>query len=166
MKKLSKKSSAWLTLGVAILLLLVAFIANRANNDHPGDTGSAKPVATSTVRTTAKPGGATPAPADQAAPLSKVAGVPDRAYATLVEIDAGRWPDSADSPGTKGGDTWQNRDGSLARKDAAGKAITYQEWDVNPKQRGQTRDAERIITGSDGSAYYTGDHYKTFTRMR
>ncbi|MGW4529363.1 ribonuclease domain-containing protein [Nocardia sp. NPDC004340] len=166
MKKLSKKSSAWLTLGVAILLLLVAFIANRANNDHPADTSSAKPVATSTVRTTAKPGGATPAPADQAAPPSKVAGVPDRAYATLVEIDAGRWPDSADSPGTKGGDTWQNRDGSLARKDAAGKAITYQEWDVNPKQRGQTRDAERIITGSDGSAYYTGDHYKTFARMR
>ncbi|MFD7842081.1 ribonuclease domain-containing protein [Nocardia sp. NPDC059764] len=166
MKKLSKKSSAWLTLGVAILLLLVAFLANRANNDHPGDTSSAKPVATSTVRTTAKPGGATPAPADQAASPSKVAGVPDRAYATLVEIDAGRWPDSADSPGTKGGDTWQNRDGSLARKDAAGKAITYQEWDVNPKQRGQTRDAERIITGSDGSAYYTGDHYKTFTRMR
>ncbi|MFE4457512.1 ribonuclease domain-containing protein [Nocardia tengchongensis] len=166
MKKPSKKSSAWLTLGVAVLLLIVAFLANRAG-DHPRDTGNtAKPVATSTVRTTAKPGAVTPAPADQAAPPSKVAGVPDRAYSTLVEIDAGRWPDSANSPGTKGGDPWQNRDGSLARKDASGKAISYQEWDVNPKQRGQTRDAERIITGSDGSAYYTGDHYKTFTRMR
>lgn len=53
MKKLSKKSSAWLTLGVAILLLLVAFIANKAN-DRPHDTGSAKPVATSTIRTDRK----------------------------------------------------------------------------------------------------------------
>lgn len=164
MKKPSKKQSAWLTLGVAVLLLIVAIVANRID-DHPRDTGSAKPVGTSVVKTTAKTG-ATPGVVGQSAPPSKVAGVPDQAYRTLVEIDAGRWPGSANSPGTHGGDTWNNRDGSLARKDASGRAINYQEWDVNPKQPGQTRDAERIITGSDGSAYYTGDHYKTFTRMR
>jgi hypothetical protein len=27
-------------------------------------------------------------------------------------------------------------------------------------------DAERIITGSDGSAWYTTDHYHTFHRIR
>ncbi|MEV6094909.1 ribonuclease domain-containing protein [Nocardia sp. NPDC051981] len=168
MKKLSKQQSAWLTLGVAVLALIAAIVANRINTDHPNNAGSAKSVVTSVVKTTAKPGGVTPAPgvADQAAPPSKVAGVPDQAYKTLVEIDAGRWPGSANAPGTHGGDTWNNRDASLPRKDASGKAISYQEWDVNPKQPGQTRDAERIITGSDGSAYYTGDHYKTFTRMR
>ncbi|SLJ74016.1 Ribonuclease precursor [Mycobacteroides abscessus subsp. abscessus] len=95
-----------------------------------------------------------------------MAGVPERAYTTLAEIDAGRWPDSANAPGTKGGERWMNRDGDLPRADAAGRAITYQEWDVNPKQRNRTRDAERIVTGSDGSAWYTGDHYQTFTRMR
>lgn len=59
-----------------------------------------------------------------------------------------------------------NRGGDLPAADASGKPIIYQEWDVNPKQPGRSRDAERIVTGSDGSAWYTGDHYKTFTRMR
>ncbi|GAB0102428.1 hypothetical protein JMUB6875_13960 [Nocardia sp. JMUB6875] len=160
----SKKTRAWLTLGAAVLVLLVAFLAAKSN-DHR-DSNGAKAVATSTVRVTAKPGGTTPGIVDRSVAPTKVAGVPDRAYATLVEIDAGRWPDSANAPGTHGGETWNNRDGTLPRKDSSGKAISYQEWDVNPKQRGQGRDAERIVTGSDGSAYYTGDHYKTFTRMR
>ncbi|AYF75075.1 ribonuclease [Nocardia yunnanensis] len=158
----SKKTRAWLTLGVAVLLLLAAFVANRVSEHR--DTNGGKAVASSTVQTTAKPGGAKPA--DQSVAPSKAPGVPDRAYETLVEIDAGRWPGSANAPGTHGGDPWNNRDGQLPRKDSSGKAISYQEWDVNPKQPGQTRDAERIITGSDGSAYYTGDHYQTFTRMR
>lgn len=28
------------------------------------------------------------------------------------------------------------------------------------------RDATRIVTGSDGSAWYTDDHYATFTQIR
>lgn len=106
---------------------------------------------------------------DTAQPKHTVAatpGVPAAAVSTLKKIDSGEWPAAANAPGTKGGDTWRNRDHQLPEKDAKGKAITYQEWDVNPKRRGQTRDAERIITGSDGSAWYTGDHYETFTRMR
>lgn len=92
--------------------------------------------------------------------------VPAAAISTLQKIDAGNWPAAANAPGTKGGDTWRNQDRDLPTKDPAGKPISYQEWDVNPKQRGRSRDAERIITGSDGSAWYTGDHYRTFTRMR
>ncbi len=111
---------------------------------------------------------------DTAAPLSGApsasqahnAKVPAHAYATLRHVDAGDWPDAAAAPGTKGGESWQNREGRLPRKDAAGASISYREWDVNPKQRGQGRDAERIVTGSDGSAWYTGDHYRTFVRMR
>ncbi|NKY50504.1 ribonuclease domain-containing protein [Nocardia vermiculata] len=97
---------------------------------------------------------------------TRAPGVPDHAYDTLAEIDAGRWPDSADAPGTKGGDRWGNREGNLPKTDDNGKSVKYQEWDVNPKQRGQGRDAERIVTSSDGKAYYTADHYRTFTRMR
>lgn len=162
----SKKTRAWLTLGAAVIVLLIAFVATRV--DHSSNTGSTKAVATSSAKSTtaAKATTVKPGVADQADPPAHVAGVPDRAYQTLTEIDAGRWPGSANAPGTHGGDTWNNRDGTLARKDASGKAIAYQEWDVNPKKPGQGRDAERIITGSDGSAYYTGDHYKTFTRMR
>lgn len=103
-----------------------------------------------------------------AAPAGNVptVNVPAVAIATLQKIDAGKWPAAANAPGTKGGETWRNQDRDLPTKDSAGKPISYQEWDVNPKQRGQSRDAERIITGSDGSAWYTGDHYRTFTRMR
>lgn len=43
---------------------------------------------------------------------------------------------------------------------------TYREWDVNPKVKGQSRDDLRVVTGLDGSAYYTNDHYETFTMMR
>lgn len=44
--------------------------------------------------------------------------------------------------------------------------IDYQEWDVNPKIKGQNRGAERLVTGNDQSAYYTKDHYKSFTQIR
>ena len=39
----------------------------------------------------------------------------------------------------------------------------YREYDVNPKRRGRSRDAERIVIEQDtGRAYYTDDHYRTF----
>ena len=44
--------------------------------------------------------------------------------------------------------------------------ITYREWDVDPKMKGVDRAEERIATGSDGSAYYTSNHYETFVRFR
>jgi ribonuclease T1 len=34
---------------------------------------------------------------------------------------------------------------------------------VNPKVRGRSRDAERIVIEQDtGKAYYTSNHYRTF----
>jgi guanyl-specific ribonuclease Sa len=97
--------------------------------------------------------------------ITTTATIPQRAWGTLVRIDAGTWPPN-DGSGTKGGGTWRDAEGRLPRTDPSGKPIAYREWDVNEKQRGHNRDAERIITGSDGSAWYTGDHYATFARMR
>ncbi|MGQ4617971.1 ribonuclease domain-containing protein [Nocardia sp. R7R-8] len=150
-------------LGAVALVVLAAVLAL-----YDGGTTTSAPVnRTATVATsTVTPTAAAPRGADSVSPVTQASGVPERAYATLREIDAGRWPDSANAPGTKGGERWQNRGGDLPATDGSGKPITYQEWDVNPKQSGRSRDAERIITGSDGSAWYTGDHYQTFTRMR
>jgi hypothetical protein len=97
--------------------------------------------------------------------------IPKNARDVLQQIDAGKWPGSAGAPGTKGGSVFENtpppgRPPLLPTTDASGKPITYQEWDVNPKVPGQGRDEERIITGSDGSAWYTNDHYGTVHRMR
>ena len=54
---------------------------------------------------------------------------------------------------------------SQMAKDAENKRIRYSEWDVHPKVQGQNRGPERLITGSDHSAYYTRDHYKTFLKI-
>ena len=59
-------------------------------------------------------------------------------------------------PGYIGGGTFQNRELRLPRGH-------YREYDVNPKIRGRSRDAERIVIDQEtGRAYYTGDHYRTF----
>lgn len=43
---------------------------------------------------------------------------------------------------------------------------SYKEYDVNPKQPGVNRGAERIVIGDDGSVWYTNDHYHTFFQLR
>src|SRR5512141_1442657 len=57
-------------------------------------------------------------------------------------------------PGYIGGRVFQNRE----RRLPLGR---YREYDVNPKIRGRSRDAERIVIEQDtGRAYYAGDHYR------
>jgi ribonuclease T1 len=59
-------------------------------------------------------------------------------------------------PGYIGGGAFQNRERRLPPGH-------YREYDVNPKIRGRSRDAERIvIEQGTGRAYYTGNHYRTF----
>ena len=68
--------------------------------------------------------------------------------------------------GYVGGRRFGNFEGLLPKKDASGKRIEYQEWDVNPKIQGKNRGAERLITGSDGKGYYTSDHYGSFLEVK
>ncbi len=72
--------------------------------------------------------------------------------------------------GYEGGRTFLNLgkggDQSLPNFDSNSKTIKYREWDVNPLVEGRNRGAERLVTGSDGRAYYTSDHYRTFIRVR
>lgn len=37
---------------------------------------------------------------------------------------------------------------------------------TQPPQNGATRGNERMVVGSDGKAYYTRDHYKTFEEFK
>ena len=67
--------------------------------------------------------------------------------------------------GYVGGRRFGNFENLLPKKDASGKKIDYQEWDVNPKINGKNRGTERLITGSDGKAYYTNDHYRSFIQF-
>ena len=49
---------------------------------------------------------------------------------------------------------------------SAGTPITYREFDVNPYSAGVNRGAERLVVGSDGRAYFTDNHYQTFTEIQ
>jgi guanyl-specific ribonuclease Sa len=69
-------------------------------------------------------------------------------------------------PGYEGGRTFLNIERRLPQADAQGRRVKYREWDVNPLRPGVNRGAERLVTGSDGSAYYTDDHYDSFRKIR
>jgi ribonuclease T1 len=71
-------------------------------------------------------------------------------------LEAIQQHDGKPLPGYVGGREFQNRE----RRLPPGR---YREYDVNPKIRGRSRDAERIVIEQDtGRAYYTGNHYRTF----
>ncbi len=102
--------------------------------------------------------------ADENAPSqtkSNNTGFPDYVIKTLMYIKIN---DKAPE-GYVGGRTFFNREKRLPKTDASGKKIKYREWDVHRKVKGKNRGAERLVTGSDGSAYYTKDHYRTFKKV-
>ncbi len=80
----------------------------------------------------------------------------EKTWTVLNQIDG----KGAPLPGYKGGSVFKNAQGKLPE------GVTYHEWDVNQHTKGVNREAERIVTGGDGSAYLTGDHYGTFLMYR
>lgn len=68
--------------------------------------------------------------------------------------------------GYVGGRHFGNYENLLPKRDAGGNAIEYQEWDVKPKVEGKNRGVERLVTGSDGRAWFTNNHYKSFTEVK
>jgi RHS repeat-associated protein len=97
-----------------------------------------------------------------------MAAVPPAAWDMIKWLDAQGGADKAfPKLGYRGGGPWQNdgRGQVLPRTDGSGRPITYREWDIEPHRPGVNRGARRLVTGSDGSIWYTDDHYKTFTRI-
>lgn len=152
-----KRRQAALTVLALVVIAVVAGATWLIN----GRSDDPAPATAAIDRTTATAGTAT-----TAGPEDGAQSVPAHVTRTLALIDAGRWPEAANAPGTRGGDTFRNNERLLPVRDDAGDRITYREWDVNPKRPGRSRDAERIVTGSDGTAWYTDDHYRSFIRIR
>nr|WP_202927342.1 ribonuclease domain-containing protein [Gordonia desulfuricans] len=137
-----------------------------AHRDSTSSQTTSAAASTSATTSTSKAAAARPGTSRATSTRPTAGTAPAHVMRTLALIDAGQWPEAANAPGTKGGVTFRNSEGRLPRTSASGQRITYQEWDVNPKQQGRSRDAERIVTGSDGTAWYTADHYQTFNRIR
>ena len=88
--------------------------------------------------------------------------VPEKVLDVLKYVDE----HSEAMEGYEGGRTFGNYEHRLAATDHSGKRVKYREWDVNPHRAGVNRGVERLITGSDETAWYTDDHYTTFKKLR
>ena len=94
-----------------------------------------------------------------------VSDIPPCAWSTLDYVRSHRTA----PPGFLGGRYFGNygsNGGTKLPSEANGRRIAYQEWDVRRKRDRRSRGAERLVTGSDGRAWYTADHYCTFTEMK
>ena len=88
--------------------------------------------------------------------------IPQKVYKVLAYVrENGRAPE-----GYQGGRKFGNFEKLLPLKDHAGKPMRYQEWDVNPKKQGKNRGAERLVTSENKRAWYTRDHYDSFTEIK
>lgn len=92
----------------------------------------------------------------EAASTIAAADLPPEARETLALIRAG-----GPFPYRKDGSTFMNREGRLPAKPRG----HYREYTV-PTPGARDRGARRIVTGRDGEAYYTDDHYRSFRRIR
>lgn len=59
------------------------------------------------------------------------------------------------------GSVFGNRERRLPRRDAG----YYREW-VHPTPGQSGPGAQRVVTGAEGEAYYTHDHYRSFRKVR
>jgi guanyl-specific ribonuclease Sa len=67
--------------------------------------------------------------------------------------------------GYVGGRVFENRDGDLPEKDAKGNPIRYWEYDVYKYVEGRNRGKVRVVIDSNWTAWYTNDHYRTFSKL-
>ena len=136
------------TIGILILWGLLASLPLEIQTDRPSVTWLADQAEASELAapatTTAQPSTAPLIRHEQAAP--------QKAYDLLARLQT-RYGEPL--PGYVGGRGFQNRERRLPPGH-------YREYDVNPRMRGRSRDAERIVIEQDtGRAYYTGNHYRT-----
>lgn len=88
-------------------------------------------------------------------PRVAVADLPPEAAHTIALIEAG-----GPFPYDRDGIVFENREGLLPDESSG----YYHEYTV-PTPGAADRGARRVISGSGGELYWTGDHYRTFERI-
>lgn len=110
--------------------------------------------------------GRVPTPPKPGAPVVRAAPAPDSAIPAQARQVLAYIRAHHEAPqGYEGSRRFGNYEKVLPQRDNNGHRIQYQEWDVHPHREHVNRGAERIVTGSDGRAWYTQDHYAHFTEM-
>jgi len=151
----ARRRYRWLVLLVAAVILLVwMFVPADRDRADPGASAPSPSVqVTSTETSTTFP--STPPAAADGLPVVRLADLPPEAARTVELIDAGGpFPEDED------GGTFQNREDLLPDQPLG----YYREYTV-PTPGSADRGARRIIGGEDGELYWTGDHYRSFSRI-
>lgn len=147
-----KRNYGQLIIGIIIGIIIGFFIGKQAFNGHQQQ--NKEPVSLQDQQA--------PVRNDQSQDNPENAVIPHKVYVVLNYIHTHHQA----MDGYEGGRIFENREEVLPQTDSNGNPIQYQEWDVNPKISGENRGAERLVTGSDGRAWYTNDHYRTFTQVK
>lgn len=92
--------------------------------------------------------------------------IPAAARETLAQVRRTGQPLPNYVGGRRFGNYGRGGERKLPVMDNQGRPISYQEWDIHPKLPGRNRGPERLVTGSDGRAWYTADHYCSFTEIK
>ena len=101
-------------------------------------------------------------------PTRNVSDLPQNAQDAFWRYDNHGWRGAPPgmSSGINAGHRFSNSRSSLPITDSSGRAVTYKTFDINLRISARGRDAERFVVGSDGSIFFTDDHYLTFIRIR
>ena len=149
-----------------VAVLLVAWLLT-GQDDDPDSTGSSTSVAAPSSSPSSSPttdptapetddtggdGGTDP---ESGLPIVQVFDLPPEAAETLDLIDAG-----GPFPEERDGVTFENREDLLPDHPVG----YYKEYTV-PTPGSPDRGARRIVVGEAGEYYYTGDHYRSFSRI-
>lgn len=92
--------------------------------------------------------------------------IPRAAWETLAFVRAHGQAPPGQVGGRRFGNIGRGGEQKLPVRMARGARIDYQEWDIYPRRMGRNRGPDRLVTGSDGRAWYSADHYCSFTEMR
>ena len=137
------------------ILLVLGGLLFGSPTGSPNAGSSSEPTVSSAFVPSVQPAG--PALHDATPPLDRLhRAAKDPLQKAKDLLEAIQQHEGNALPGYIGGRAFQNRERRLPRGH-------YREYDVNPKIRGHSRDAERIVIEQEtGRAYYTRDHYRTF----
>ncbi|MCW2735943.1 ribonuclease domain-containing protein [Nocardioides sp.] len=155
----------WGLLLLAAVLLVAWLLVDGGGQPDPDPSGSGTTSSspstpptqelTSGTTPSSEPGGDAGTDPDSGLPLVRVADLPPEAALILELIDAGG-PFDEDRDGV----TFENREELLPDEPLG----YYREYTV-PTPGSDDRGARRIVAGEDGELYYTGDHYRSFSRI-
>ena len=146
----------WLLLLLVAAILLVWMLTSGGRQDvdpEPSGGGTTTSPTTEATDDTGREGGTD---LESGLPIVHLSALPPEAARTLELIDAGGpFPE----PDRDGG-TFQNREDLLPDQPMG----YYREYTV-PTPGSDDRGARRIVAGEGGELYYTGDHYRSFSRI-